>query len=84
MEVVVVEREGIHVSEESLPPEPVEALLETVVMSLLRAELLPACLNVLMISGTWKDNENIIRMTVRTHYVIVRHLARKPIFRLIA
>lgn len=51
-EVVVVEREEKHVSEESLPVEPVEVLLESVVMSSWRAEVLPACLNVLMISGT--------------------------------
>lgn len=49
-EGAVVEREEKHFSEGSLPPE--EVLLEMVVMSSLRAELLPACLNVLIISGT--------------------------------
>lgn len=58
-EVVVVEREEKLVSEGSLPPE--EVLLETVVMSSLRAEVLPACLNVLMISGTWSDTKQEIR-----------------------
>lgn len=60
-ELVVVEREEKlrHVSDGSVPPEPVEVLLD--VVSLLRAELLPACLNVLMISGTWRDSEKQIR-----------------------
>lgn len=56
-EVVIVERDDKHASEGSPPPE--EVLLEMVV-SLLRAELLPACLNVLMISGTWRDSEQEI------------------------
>lgn len=58
-EVVVVEREEKHFSEGSLPP--VEVLLEMVVISSLRAELLPACLSVLMISGTWRDIKQEIR-----------------------
>lgn len=58
-EVVIVEREEKLFSEESLPP--VEVLLEMVVMSSLRAELLPACLNVLMISGTWRGSKQEIR-----------------------
>lgn len=49
MVVVAVDREE-HVSEGSLPP--LEVLLERMVMSSLRAEVFPACLNVLMISGT--------------------------------
>lgn len=59
MEFVVVEREGKHVSEGSLPPE--EVLLEMVVMSSLRAELLPACLSVLMISGTCRESKQEIK-----------------------
>lgn len=54
-EDVVVERDDTHVSEES--PPPVEAFFEMAVMSSLRAEHLPACLNVLMISGTWGEQE---------------------------
>lgn len=50
-EFVVVERE------ESLAPEITEAWLGKGVMSLLRAELLLACLNVPMISGTWTDGK---------------------------
>lgn len=57
--VVVVEREDTHVSEYSLPP--LEVLLERIVMSSLRAELLPACLNVLMISGTWGESKGELR-----------------------
>lgn len=56
-DAVVVEG---HVSEESPPPG--EVFFVMVLMSLLRAELLPACLNVLMISGTWRDNEQDIRV----------------------
>lgn len=52
MVVDVVEREEKHFSGGSLPP--MEVLLERMVMSSLRAELFPACLNVLMISGTWR------------------------------
>lgn len=47
--------EETNVSEESPPPVPVDVLLGSTAMSLLRAELLPACLNALMISGTWKN-----------------------------
>ena len=54
-EVDDVERWEEDESEESLPP--VDGFLEMVTISLLRAELLPACLNVLMISGTWRDKE---------------------------
>lgn len=55
-ELVVVEREEElrHVSDGSVPAEPVEVLLD--VVSLLRAELFPACLSVLMISGTCREN----------------------------
>lgn len=49
------------VSDGSVPPEPVEVLLEMVTTSLLRAELFPACLSVLMISGTSRDNKKEIR-----------------------
>lgn len=59
-QAVVVEREDEHASEESPPPGKV--FFEMVMMSLLRAELLPACLNVQMISGTWRDSEQDIRM----------------------
>lgn len=52
VEFDVVEAEERHVSEESLPSELVDVFMESGQMSLLRAELLPACLNVLMISGT--------------------------------
>lgn len=50
-ELDVVERE------ESLAPEIPEAWLGKGVMSLLRAELLLACLKVPMISGTWRDSK---------------------------
>lgn len=52
MVAVVVEREEKQASEGSVPL--LEVLLERMVMSLLRAELFPACLTVLMISGTWR------------------------------
>ncbi len=58
-QVVFAGREEKHVWEGSLPP--VEVLLEMLVMSSLRAQLLPACLNVLMISGTWRDSKQEIR-----------------------
>lgn len=63
-----VEREEALVSEDSLPPGGVEVLLEKVVMSLLRAELLPACLIVLMISGTWKRKKKVITMRCNDFY----------------
>lgn len=50
MVVVVVEKEEKHVSGGSGPP--LAALLEGMLKSSFRAELFPACLNVLMISGT--------------------------------
>lgn len=56
MEVVVEMEEAVgHVSDDALPTEEgTGGLLVVVAMSSLRAELLPACLSVLMISGTWR------------------------------
>lgn len=52
LEFDVAETEERHVSEESLPSELVDVFIESALMSFLRTEVFPACLNVLMISGT--------------------------------
>lgn len=57
VEFVSEDEEETYVSKESAPPVPVDVLLGSTVRSLLRAELLPACLNVLMISGTWRNRK---------------------------